>query len=369
LTDDVIALLNDKFVPFAPRFGGTKDKDEWWKVNARKCLRNSSPCFIPGIQFWVVTSTGEPVPAKKAKYSKKAGFAPTLKQVLQLYAQMPQSQRRPDQPIPDANLPEPAPPPGGLVLVSFDRPLRRDEDGRYRSLTGPDCQKNLRKYVPSQPGAQRDALWLTSAECQSLMPQNPKKGQTFSVPSPLTRRIGLFGLTVRSAWQEVYRWQPDSVRQGELQLTVESVSPTEVRMRIHGCCLLSSITKKWRPEGTTTPPRDLLNRYDAHLEGKLVYDPTRQRITSWDMVALGDYIGFSQAHAWIGPKGTKDYEWTKEPIAIAMSFEIDRTNYVLPAEYRRTIPYLIYRFHHKDERQYYFDPDKWEADWKKHNKK
>jgi hypothetical protein len=39
----------------------------------------------------------------------------------------------------------------------------------------------------------------------------------------------------------------------------------------------------------------------------------------------------------------------------------------LAAEYRRTTPYLIWTF--RDRNDFYFDPEKWEEDWKKRNKK
>jgi hypothetical protein len=184
MTDEAIALLNDKFVPYSPRFADGKDGYAWWKAMHKELHANKDEkfhlCWVPGTNFTVHTSAGQPIPAKKAKHVHgKSDVANVLKQVLDLYKQLPESQRRPAEPITDANRPEPAPPKGGLVLVSYDRPLMRDREGRYRSLTGPDMrQKQLRDRVPGQPGAQRDAFWLTADECQALIPDNPRKGQT-----------------------------------------------------------------------------------------------------------------------------------------------------------------------------------------------
>jgi hypothetical protein len=380
LTDDVIALLNEKFVCLAPGWATGDDpkaKDgeyEWWKeVRRAKNIINGvgiDEATIPGTMFWVATSAGERVPARKAQSSKQTGLARTLQQVLRLYAELPEARRRPDKPIEDTNRPRAAPPPGGLVLISYDRPLFRDDQGKYHALTGGNPQTSLTKHIPWQPGAQLDALWLTRAECESLMPKNPQEGQTFSVPAALTRRIGLFGLTVRSAWQEMYHWTPDSVRRGDLKLTIESVSPTGVAMRLHGSILLSAIKRNWHPEGVKEG-RDIEDRYDAHLEGQLVYDPTTKRLTRWDMVALGDYTGFSQAHLWAGKelRQREDFGLAKEPVAIGISFEIDNNNYDLPAEYRRSIPHVIWWLGDRSkEHDWYFDPRKWEEEWKKRNK-
>jgi hypothetical protein len=381
LTDEVIALLNDQFIPLAPGWGagdGPKAKEyEWWqevrRANNKIKGLGIDDATVPGTMFWVATAAGQRVPAHKAPYSKQAGLAPTLRQVLRLYAGLPEPERRPDKPIEDANRPRATPPPGGLVLVSYDRPLMRDSEGKYHKLTGRSAANagNLLKHIPWQPGAQLDALWLTRTECQALMPENPRQGQTISVPAALTRRIGLYGLTVRSAWQEMYHWQPDSVRQADLKLTVETVSTSAVQMRLHGSILLSAIKKNWRPEGGKEA-RDIEDRYDARLEGRLAYDPVKKRVTRWDMVALGDYVGFSQAHLWGGKDGRQqdDYAFAKEPVAIGMSFEIDNNNYELPAEYRRSIPFLLWWFGDRGkDHDYYFDPQKWEVDWRKQNKK
>src|SRR5262245_53313657 len=170
MTDEAIALLNDRFVPFAPRYAGTIDGDAWWKALHKELHANKDEkfhlCGVPGTTFSAVTSAGQPVPARKAKHVHgKSDVANVLKQVLELYQQLPEAQRRPAEPITDANRPEPEPPADGLVLVSYDRPLLRLADGHYASLTGPDIRaKQLRDHVPGQPGAQRDAFWLTAAE-------------------------------------------------------------------------------------------------------------------------------------------------------------------------------------------------------------
>jgi hypothetical protein len=378
LTDEAIAILNDKFVPYAPRFADAKDGYAWWKEMHKLLHANKDEkfhlCTIPGTTFSAVTSAGQPVPARKAKHEHgKSDMANVLKQVFDLYKQVPETQRRPTEAIADANRPEPAPPVGGLVLVSYDRPLLRESNGRYRNLAAADYRENLKKHLPGQPGAQRDAFWLTAEDCQSLVPKNPQKGQTFSVPARLTKRIGLFALTVRSAFQEFYLWKPDSMRQGELKVTVESVSPKAIQMRLHGAILLTAELTR-RPEESRKGPlaKPIEERYDARVEGQLVYDLVQKRFTRWDMVALGDLTGFSLANDFPGHREAADWGLIVEPSPICMSFEIDNNNYVQPPEYRRSTPYLIWRFRGYDrtgQHEYYFNPDKWEADWIKRGKK
>jgi hypothetical protein len=400
LTDETIALINDQFVPFASGWGELQKPEgnpkgwdprkqrwepyEWWQDFARASRKTPngvafSEAFVPGQSFagfWVGTSAGERVPAHKAKSAKQQAFAATLKQVLRLYSEMPKEERLPAEPVTDANRPKLAPPAGGVCLIGFDKPLLRKRDGNYCCLTGSRQEKEVLKQqnslerVPWQPGSQLDALWLTREECESLMPKNPKEGQTFAVSSHLVKRIGLFGLTIRSAMQEMYHWTPESVRQGDLKLTVESVSPTAVAMRLHGSILMSAKAKQMEGHINVADLKSLEDRYDARLEGKLVYDPSKKRFTRWDMVVLGDYTGACCACEF-GKYQEDGHFVAKEPLPIAMSFEMDSWNYEMAAEHRRTIPYMFWMFRGRTTQgyDYYFSPEKWEADWIKQGKR
>jgi hypothetical protein len=390
LNDEVVAILNEKFIPYAPGWGeleiatdnpkGKREPYTWWQDVARgnKPTPNGvsfNEAEIPGTMFWVATSAGQRVGAQAAcralAKANKGNFslAASLQVFLQTYSKMPEAERRPAVPISDAHRAKLAPPPGGVCLISYDKPLRRNDDASYYCLTGPEQRTNLKQNIAWQPGAQLDALWLTKEECESLMPTNPKEGQTFAVSSHLVKRIGLFGLTVRSASQEFFFWKyPDSVRQGDLKLTVESVSPTAVRMRLHGSILLTAKGNQIEGHIREADLPNLQNRYDARLEGKLDYDPSRKRFTRWDMVALGDYTGACCACEF-GKNKEEGHLVAREPLPIAMSFELENYNYEMPPEYRRTIPYLMWWFRGRPNHDFYFSPETWEADWIKRGKK
>lgn len=302
-----------------------------------------------------MTAAGQPVPASKAKArGPKGNLAPTLKEIVDLYAHLPQSQRKPAQAITDDNRPTVAPPDGGVVLTTYDRFLRRDDEGQYHAIAG---HRTTAEKL-SVPGPQRNSLWLTKDECHAFMPDRPHKGQTLAVPASVARRIAQFGFIPASAWHGGYEWKPDSVKASELTLNVEEVSDSRVRLRIHGSVLL--VTKTIAGYGVDRPnlPDDLNNQFDARLEGQIEYDPAHKKITRWDMIALGDYTGICYGYDHPRPFAIK-------PLALGFAFELDRGSYELPAGLRRNKPavltYVAERF--------YFDPEKWEADWKKRNKK
>src|SRR5262249_38757375 len=143
------------------------------------------------------------------------------------------------------------------------------------------------------------------------------------------KRIWLYGLVPQTLWVVEETWKPNSVHDGELKVTVEEVTPQLIRLRMHGSVLLSGpgVLREW-PNGKFI--KNLENRYDARMEGVVVYDRVQQKITRWVLVSLGDYAG-----RWFaGNNGWK--EATREmPLPLGFAFELDDTAYALPPERRR----------------------------------
>ena len=285
------------------------------------------------------------------------GLAAALQEVLDAYAKLPEAERRPKSVEGDIK-PQVPPPEGGLVLTIYDRPLGRSATGQYRHPEGDDCG-GFRTHAPH---GQRGSLWLTKEECAALVPEKPEKGQTQKVPPKLFKRIALYGLMPQTLWVVEESWKPDSVRAGELEVTVEEVTPQAVRMRVHGSVLLSAmgVLHTW-PDRKFI--KNLENRYAARLEGVIVYDRAKSKITRWDMAVLGDYTG-----RWFaGNNGWKEAT-SEAPMPLGFAFEIDQTAYDLPPERRRPRSFMhAYTF--KEREQFYWDPDKWLDDWKKRQPK
>jgi hypothetical protein len=364
-TDEVIKLLNEKFVPFAQPWSGSQEKwfseasARFWKKwaddekNAEAGKVREGSGWLLGTQFVITTAAGRSLSGRVGE----GGVKQALKEILAAYAKFPEAKRRPNIVAGEAK-PMPAPPPGGLVLTIYDRPLARDAGGRYRIPQARDINADASRLAA--PAGQRTTLWLTQQECQSLIPQDPRKGDTQKLPSKLAKRLWLFGLWPQSLWVVEGGWLPNSVREGGLKLTVEEVSRQTVRMRLHGSVLLvgkNAHVKEVR-EGEI--------RYDARLEGVLVYDRVQKRIARWDMAALGDYTG-----EWFAEDGARWREAKPEaPLRLGVSFELDRTDYEYP-ERRRPRGFVhgyIFagdRTGHEAYEKWYWDPEKWEEDSKK----
>jgi hypothetical protein len=335
----------------------------WKRFYVAKSEPTEGNGWVRASQLVVMTSAGRLL-AGDAYDSKtgKADLVQGLNQVLDAYGKLPEEQRRPTA-VEGEIKPVPAPPEGGLVLTIYDRLLGRSAEGEYRLPEGTDLA-GLRTHAPA---GQRSSLWLTAEEHQSLMPENPQVGQSFTIPEKLTRRICLYGLWPQTLWVVEHAWQPDSLREGELKLTVEEVAPNSVRMRLHGSILMS-VPSRLRRYPTSEYVKDLENRYDAGLEGVVEYDPAARKITRWDMVALGGYSGAMFTTREENGQRIGDDQWREatleDPAPLGFAFELDPTAYRSTPERRRPRSFVhAYIFRDRDE--FFWDPDKWLEDWKR----
>jgi hypothetical protein len=329
-------------------------QESWKRFYVAKSRPDEGTGWLRGTQLVLMASSGRLL---AGALKDRNGLAQALQEVLDAYAKLPEAQRRP-QAVEGEVKPQPLPPPGGLVLTIYDRPLGRGDDGRYRLPEGDDFG-GFRTHAPH---GQRSSLWLKEEEWKSLIPEDPRKGQTHKVSTKLARRLWLYGLVPQTLWVVEESWKPNSVLEGELQVTVEEVSPQLLRLRLHGSVLLSGpgVLHEW-------PNRKFIknveNRYDARLEGVLVYDRGGQKITRLDLAALGDYSG-----RWFaGNKGWKEAT-RAAPLSLGFAIELDQTAYELPPERRRPRSFMhAYIFRAREE--HYWDPDAWLEDWKKRQRK
>jgi hypothetical protein len=161
-------------------------------------------------------------------------------------------------------------PPGGLVVNVFTRILDRKGEGFCKG-TGSRIGGDF---------AARDHLWLTEAEWKSLIPVEPKKGQTFDVPAAVRDRILRFHLVDNTRGEPPF-WRRQEIRTGKMTLTVAEVTPERVRLKLEGTALLA----------TRADPKQATRGFDAGLLGNIEYDRKKQAITRLDAVALGEHWG------------------------------------------------------------------------------
>src|SRR5262245_31390298 len=108
-----------------------------------------------------------------------------------------------------------SPPAEGIILKQYNRGFHRDAEGKMH----PNGQVPL-----------HDSLWMTKAERQSLVPEQPKVGDSFTVPAFLVSRLGVHHASAFGANGVKISAAPKPT----LMLTVEDTSPDQLRFRLQG---------------------------------------------------------------------------------------------------------------------------------------
>jgi hypothetical protein len=229
--------------------------------------------------------------------------AKTWEERLAAFKELPPEERMPKVPEltnPDRSVPLNRLPKGALRIKLWSRGLERDARGELRA-------KDWKEYWSHEEGGDwpsridpgHDYLWLTEDEWQSLLPAEMNTGYKYALPKSLTKKLACDPLT-HNAWARdpPIVWHPRHIRSLDLNLTVTDVSAGNVQMRVEGAVLLEApLRDAFMGDRARTPKGDPISsnsqlKYDARMLGYLTYDRHKKAFTRFDIVALGDYVGF-----------------------------------------------------------------------------
>ena len=245
MDDETVKLLNKEFVPLAAN---------GWGFGAILTARGEvvAPPLSSG-------DTGGPDGTNNP-------FAPKrLHAALEKFKQMaPEKRKTSIEELPNSwkgRAAEPNPPAEGLILKQYNRGFHRDADGKMHS----DGQMPL-----------HDSLWMTRAEWQSLVPDQPRVGDSMTVPPFLVSRFGVHHGSAFGA--NGVRISPTP--KPTLTLTVEDASPEQLRLRLKGSLQTSDCQGSLK-----------VAVVDYQVTGCLHYDVKKKTFSRFDMVAVGEISG------------------------------------------------------------------------------
>ena len=151
------------------------------------------------------------------------------------------------------------PPVEGIILKKYNRGFHRDAEGKMH----PDGQILY-----------HDSLWMTKAEWQSLVPAQPKVGDSRTIPAFLVSRLGVHhGSAIAPANGVKISPSPKPT----LTLTVEDASPDQLRLRLQGSLQISEYVSPVK-----------IGEIDYQVFGCLHYDVKKKTFSRFDLVALGE---------------------------------------------------------------------------------
>jgi hypothetical protein len=175
-------------------------------------------------------------------------------------------------------------PPGALVLRQYQRGLRRETAGTYSAHDF--------KFHEAPVWAQRDRAWILQKEWESIVPTDPAPGAVAEFPAALRDRLLRFHF-VEALVGEPGAWSREQIRSSTFKLTVESVTASNVRLRLEGRVMLAS-------EKDASTSRCGL---EGGLAGLLSYDRARKTFDRFDLVLIADCWGALNPHNAVSREG------------------------------------------------------------------
>jgi hypothetical protein len=302
-----VRLIKDKFVPLAVDgriINYCNDTETEFLAKPTICVANSASGGA-----YVVAANGKRL-ERGELHQGKGIFGRSLERGLKAFAALPASERDPGAvQIPERGPIDPkrvvalGPPPGGLVVRVWNRQLGRTDKGELRHTAPEDYNPHLRDAkAMGPPGATalftqpaNDFMWITEGEAKAMMPAEPREGQTIAVPDALSLRIFRFHLDPGRGFTESDAFPNATLSAGKLHLTVESVTRSEVRLRLEGIAELHNPRKHlltYQSPGVKEKSKSQTAlEYHPRLLGYFAYEPAKRIVTRFDMVALGETRG------------------------------------------------------------------------------
>jgi hypothetical protein len=213
-------------------------------------------------------------------------------EALKKWKELPESERKTLEDLGkyDAAL-DPTPPPGGLILKVYTRPLSRGAD---KSLA---IYRNTQARDQHSQEVGRDYLWLTEAEWKGLIPSDAKPGDTLAVPETVVHRICKHYLldVVRIGGNGNTR---DTPLAQQFRMTVEEATAANLRLRLDASARYR-VAAGHDNLGTAKKARE-----DTFtLLGYLEFDKQKNACTRFDIVALSETGHYNEKSQKVLPLG------------------------------------------------------------------
>ena len=165
----------------------------------------------------------------------------------------------------------------GLVLHQYCRDLPRGEE----SVQG------WRKNAWNQ-----DFAWFRKKEARSFLSADPKVGEVHPVPLLLVLRLIRFHL-VDIVRGQTSPWKLSHIRKAVLESRVLKREGDRVTLSLQG--KTKTYAKgKWPVRGMSSAREKTERGFDARLEGHAVYDLSKERFISFELLARGSRWGGTQ---------------------------------------------------------------------------
>lgn len=275
-TEEIVNLLKERFICVS--VDSRRERPRQDKIG--EILRQTDAVTVTASgKTTVITATGKKL--GDVLWINDRLRLNSIKKILAAWEALPEHERKPGLKL-DYGPRDPKrlltrPPEGTLILAGHFRRFMRNPDGTLRYTEQADYnpgegQQGWRRLrEPAQ-----DMMWIPEQEWRALIPENPEKGRTYPAPASFVARLARYQLDPERGLGESIKFFNVQPRVADVNLTVEEVSDSEVRLRLQGRFDLA--IKEGGKEIAYAPS----------LLGYLTYDRKGKAITRFDLLAFGE---------------------------------------------------------------------------------
>jgi hypothetical protein len=199
------------------------------------------------------------------------------------------------------------PPRDGMIVNVHARALKSDES--IGEFTDAACR------VGAGDEASLDHMWVTEPEWRALVSSDLKAGASAAFPAGIAQRLIRFHLVDHTRGEPPF-WRGDEIRRNELRLTLARIDESVAEWQLDGSVLLET--------------RDGSRGFDASLAGRITFSRRDDRITRFDVVAVGDHWG-------AGPYTRRHTRPGRQPLGIAFELASGGPDLVVPPQAARNL--------------------------------
>jgi hypothetical protein len=260
--------VSKHFVPLA--------LDTYFRGNSHE-LEFCTKVRAGGNHLVVVSAAGQTLSKGDIRLRRK-----DLEGTLKEFAALSKEQRTPAIPDPATaqapKRPVPTPPVNGLILRGYCTYLRHDEKKPIVRSTEFYYRQNPDRWKVE---TQSDMLWLTESEWKSLIPADPKPGDSIEAAQPIQKRFySTLGIDFMEGSVNAL-----PARKSTLSLTVVKVDEQALVLRLDG---YGHMGKEFDEQLRAKPNS---RGCELRILGTVHYDRKKQAITRLDVVGVGQAWG------------------------------------------------------------------------------
>ena len=138
-----------------------------------------------------------------------------------------------------------------------------------------------------------DHVWFNNNETHLWLPENPQKGDLYTLPTILTDRLFCFHL-VDNVRGQTLPFAPQEIKEANIDIEIKNRKGNIVELAIEGASEANAKGPWLLGDNDWTPNHELNHSINTSLLGSATYDLGSEKFTEFEMVAIGNRIGKTQ---------------------------------------------------------------------------